>query len=157
MYQFRSIGIQSQKWGWGWHVTGTDITKGHTRSSGFQLETLFLLTFHSKPKPADTSLNAASPAVRTATKHQETSKAPSAMVQPVSVPVQPVSTPVNQVGETIRWISGTKSKVLRRCFFCSLWLRTPKFPSFCSAVELQLWTLQPHSSGIHRRDLLPTR
>ncbi|XP_030308718.1 myopalladin isoform X1 [Calypte anna] len=50
-----------------------------------------------KPKPADTSLNAASPAVRTATKHQENSKAPPAMVQPVSMAVQPVSTPVNQL------------------------------------------------------------
>ncbi|RMB93227.1 hypothetical protein DUI87_30349 [Hirundo rustica rustica] len=51
-----------------------------------------------KPKAANTSVNAASPAVRTATKHQETSKAPPAVVQPVSVPVQAVSTPVNQPG-----------------------------------------------------------
>ncbi|KAK2530769.1 Mypn [Columba guinea] len=40
-----------------------------------------------KPKQADTSLNA----VRTATKHQETSKTPSAMVQPVSTPVNECS------------------------------------------------------------------
>ncbi|KAM6265300.1 myopalladin isoform 1-T3 [Spheniscus humboldti] len=59
-----------------------------------------------KPKPADTSLNAASPAVRTATKHQETSKAPSAMVQPVSVPVQPVSTPVNQAQSPTNYLQG---------------------------------------------------
>ncbi|KAM6091328.1 myopalladin isoform 1-T1 [Theristicus caerulescens] len=59
-----------------------------------------------KPKPADTSLNAASPAVRTATKHQETSKAPSAMVQPASVPVQPVSTPVNQAQSPTNYLQG---------------------------------------------------
>ncbi|XP_068272798.1 myopalladin [Nyctibius grandis] len=59
-----------------------------------------------KPKPADTSLNAASPAVRTATKHQETSRAPSAMVQPVSVPVQPVSTPVNQAQSPTNYLQG---------------------------------------------------
>ncbi|XP_050754754.1 myopalladin [Gymnogyps californianus] len=59
-----------------------------------------------KPKPADTSLNAASPAVRTATKHQETSKAPPAMVQPVSVPVQPVSTPVNQAQSPTNYLQG---------------------------------------------------
>ncbi|XP_009511805.1 myopalladin [Phalacrocorax carbo] len=59
-----------------------------------------------KPKPADTSLNAASPAVRTATKHQETSKVPSAMVQPVSVPVQPVSTPVNQAQSPTNYLQG---------------------------------------------------
>ncbi|XP_009892281.1 PREDICTED: myopalladin [Charadrius vociferus] len=59
-----------------------------------------------KPKPADTSLNAASPAVRTATKHQETSKASSATVQPVSVPVQPLSTPVNQAQSPTNYLQG---------------------------------------------------
>ncbi|OPJ84715.1 myopalladin isoform A [Patagioenas fasciata monilis] len=44
-----------------------------------------------KPKQADTSLNA----VRTATKHQETSKTPSAMVQPVSTPVNEAQSPTN--------------------------------------------------------------
>ncbi|XP_010076532.1 PREDICTED: myopalladin [Pterocles gutturalis] len=59
-----------------------------------------------KPKPADTSLNAASPAARTATKHQETSKVPSTVVQPVSVPVQPVSTPVNQAQSPTNYLQG---------------------------------------------------
>ncbi|XP_074686397.1 myopalladin isoform X1 [Strix aluco] len=59
-----------------------------------------------KPKPADTSSNAASPVVRTATKHQETSKAPSAMVQPVSVPVQPVPTPVNKAQSPTNYLQG---------------------------------------------------
>ncbi|XP_075361434.1 myopalladin [Mycteria americana] len=59
-----------------------------------------------KPRPAESSLNAASPGVRTATKHQETSKAPSAMVQPVSVPVQPVSTPVNQAQSPTNYLQG---------------------------------------------------
>ncbi|XP_010178818.1 PREDICTED: myopalladin [Mesitornis unicolor] len=59
-----------------------------------------------KPKPANTSLNATSPAVRTATKHQETSKAPPAMVQPVSVPVQPVSIPVNQPQSPTNYLQG---------------------------------------------------
>ncbi|KAM6347786.1 myopalladin [Alca torda] len=59
-----------------------------------------------KPKPSDTSLNAASPPVRTATKHQETSMAPSAMVQPVSVPVQPVSPPVNQAQSPTNYLQG---------------------------------------------------
>lgn len=156
MYQFRSIGMQSLKWSWGWHVTGTDINKGDTHSSSFQLENFFWLIFHSKPKPADTFLNEASPAVRTATKHLETSNAPSALAQPVSVPIQPVSTPVNQVGETIWCISRTKSKLLKRCFFYSLWLRTHKFSSFRFADVLQLWTLPPYSSCIDRRDVLPT-
>ncbi|XP_077039652.1 myopalladin isoform X2 [Agelaius phoeniceus] len=48
-----------------------------------------------KPRPANTSVNAASPAVRTPTKHQETSKAPSAEVQPVSVLVQTAQSPTN--------------------------------------------------------------
>ncbi|XP_072726471.1 myopalladin [Ciconia boyciana] len=59
-----------------------------------------------KPRPAESSLKAASPAVRTATKHQETSKAPSAMLQPVSVPVQPVSTPVNQAQSPTNYLQG---------------------------------------------------
>uniref|UniRef100_H0ZW15 Myopalladin n=1 Tax=Taeniopygia guttata TaxID=59729 RepID=H0ZW15_TAEGU len=54
-----------------------------------------------KPKPANTSVNSASPAVRTATKHQETSKALSAEVQPVSVLVQTVSTPATQMLQDI--------------------------------------------------------
>ncbi|XP_061857375.1 myopalladin [Colius striatus] len=58
-----------------------------------------------KPKPADT-MNATSPAVRTAIKHQETSKASSAMVQPVSVPVQPVSTAVNQAQSPTNYLQG---------------------------------------------------
>ncbi|NXF20847.1 MYPN protein, partial [Rhodinocichla rosea] len=59
-------------------------------------QTCSWLLFHSKPKPANTSVNAASPAVRTAAKHQETSKAPSTEVQPVSVLVQTVPTPMLQ-------------------------------------------------------------
>ncbi|XP_066180503.1 myopalladin [Sylvia atricapilla] len=60
-----------------------------------------------KPKTATTSVNAASPAVRTATKHQETSKTPaSAVVQPVSVPVQVVSTPVNQAQSPTNYLQG---------------------------------------------------
>ncbi|XP_039927016.1 myopalladin [Hirundo rustica] len=59
-----------------------------------------------KPKAANTSVNAASPAVRTATKHQETSKAPPAVVQPVSVPVQAVSTPVNQAQSPTNYLQG---------------------------------------------------
>ncbi|XP_057259219.1 myopalladin isoform X1 [Pezoporus wallicus] len=59
-----------------------------------------------KPKPADTFLNEASPAARTATKHLETSKAPSAVAQPVSVPIQPVSTPVNQAQSPTNYLQG---------------------------------------------------
>ncbi|XP_009905430.2 myopalladin [Dryobates pubescens] len=59
-----------------------------------------------KPKPADTALNAASPAVKSAAKHQETSKAPSAMVQPVTVPVQPVSMPFNQAQSPTNYLQG---------------------------------------------------
>ncbi|XP_009993154.1 PREDICTED: myopalladin isoform X2 [Chaetura pelagica] len=59
-----------------------------------------------KPRPADTSLNAASPAARTAIKHQETSKAPSATAQPVSVPVQPVSTGINQAQSPTNYLQG---------------------------------------------------
>ncbi|XP_031972364.1 myopalladin [Corvus moneduloides] len=59
-----------------------------------------------KPKPANTSVNAASPAVRTATKHQETSKTPSAVVQSVSVPVQAVSTPVSQAQSPTNYLQG---------------------------------------------------
>ncbi|XP_030919454.1 myopalladin [Geospiza fortis] len=59
-----------------------------------------------KPKPANTSVNAASPAVRTAAKHQETSKAPSAEVQPVSVLVQTVPTPVNQAQSPTNYLQG---------------------------------------------------
>ncbi|XP_062435764.1 myopalladin isoform X2 [Rhea pennata] len=57
-------------------------------------------------KTADISLNAASPTAKAATKHQETSKAPSAMVQPVSVPVQPASTPVNQAQSPTNYLQG---------------------------------------------------
>ncbi|XP_064001281.1 myopalladin [Pogoniulus pusillus] len=57
-----------------------------------------------KLKPADTSLNAASPAVRTAAKHQETPTAPS--LQSVTVPVQPVSTPVNQAQSPTNYLQG---------------------------------------------------
>lgn len=92
----------------------TDVTKGRKYSSSFQLrELLFGLIFHSNAKPADTSLKAASPATRAATKHQETSKAPSAVVQPVSVPVQPVSTPVTQVAGMTCCISRMKRKHLK--------------------------------------------
>ncbi|XP_056351269.1 myopalladin isoform X1 [Oenanthe melanoleuca] len=59
-----------------------------------------------KPRPANTSVNAASPAVRTATKHQETSKVPPAVVQPVSVPVQTVSTPANQAQSPTNYLQG---------------------------------------------------
>ncbi|XP_069720484.1 myopalladin isoform X1 [Phaenicophaeus curvirostris] len=59
-----------------------------------------------KPKPADSSSTTASPAVRTAAKHQETSKAPPAMVQPVSVPVQPVSTPVHKAQSPTNYLQG---------------------------------------------------
>nr|XP_021384716.1 myopalladin isoform X2 [Lonchura striata domestica] len=59
-----------------------------------------------KPKPANTSVNSASPAVRTATKHQETSKAPSAEVQPVSVLVQTVSTPATQAQSPTNYLQG---------------------------------------------------
>lgn len=83
-------------------------------------------------------MNAASPAVRTATKHQETSKAPSAVVQPVSVPVQTVSTPVSQVGGTIWSISRTKSKLLNKVFLLQFVTENPKFSGVCFAVELQL-------------------
>ncbi|KAF4800356.1 myopalladin [Turdus rufiventris] len=55
-----------------------------------------------KPKPANTSVNAASPAVRTATKHQESSKAPSAVLQPV----QTVSTPANQAQSPTNYLQG---------------------------------------------------
>ncbi|KAJ7419155.1 myopalladin [Pitangus sulphuratus] len=54
-----------------------------------------------KARTADTSGNAASPAVRTASKHQETSKAPPAVSQPVSVPVQTVSTAANPMLQDI--------------------------------------------------------
>ncbi|XP_041283212.1 myopalladin [Onychostruthus taczanowskii] len=59
-----------------------------------------------KPKAANTSVNAASPAVRTATKHQETSKAAPAEAQPVSVLVQTVSTPVNQAQSPTNYLQG---------------------------------------------------
>ncbi|KAF2979148.1 hypothetical protein EK904_007140 [Melospiza melodia maxima] len=54
-----------------------------------------------KPKPASTSANAASPAVRAAAKHQETSRAPPAELQPVSVLVQTVPPPVSQMLQDI--------------------------------------------------------
>ncbi|XP_058697672.1 myopalladin isoform X2 [Poecile atricapillus] len=59
-----------------------------------------------KPKPANTSVNAAAPAVRTATKHQESTRAPSAVAQPGSVPVQTVSTPVNQAQSPTNYLQG---------------------------------------------------
>ncbi|XP_017681528.1 PREDICTED: myopalladin [Lepidothrix coronata] len=59
-----------------------------------------------KPRTADTPVNAASPAVRTATKHQETSKAPPAVFQPVSVPVQTVPTSVNPAQSPTNYLQG---------------------------------------------------
>ncbi|XP_023785947.1 myopalladin [Cyanistes caeruleus] len=59
-----------------------------------------------KPKPANTSVNAAAPAVRTATKHQESARAPSAVAQPGSVPVQTVSTPLNQAQSPTNYLQG---------------------------------------------------
>ncbi|XP_009072874.1 PREDICTED: myopalladin, partial [Acanthisitta chloris] len=59
-----------------------------------------------KPKPAETYTNVESPALRTETKHQEPSKAPSAVVQPVSVPVQTLSTPVNQALSHTNYLQG---------------------------------------------------
>nr|XP_013801082.1 PREDICTED: myopalladin [Apteryx mantelli mantelli] len=58
------------------------------------------------PKPADISLNAASPAAKAAARHQETSRASSAMVQPVSVLVQPASIPVNQAQSPTNYLQG---------------------------------------------------
>nr|XP_005491088.1 myopalladin [Zonotrichia albicollis] len=59
-----------------------------------------------KPKPANASVNAASPAVRAAAKHQETSKAPPAEAQPVPVLVQTVPTPVNQAQSPTNYLQG---------------------------------------------------
>ncbi|KAM6416020.1 myopalladin isoform 1-T2 [Rhynochetos jubatus] len=91
------------------NIYGTDSTSAEiyiegVSSSDSEGETIKEEMDH-KPKPADTPLNAASPAVRAASKHQETSKeAP--MVQPVSVPVQPVSTPVNQAQSPTNYLQG---------------------------------------------------
>ncbi|XP_064370527.1 myopalladin [Dromaius novaehollandiae] len=63
-------------------------------------------------KPADISPNAASPAAKAATKHQETSKAPSAMVQPASVPVQPASIPANQGQSPTNYLQGLDGRPL---------------------------------------------
>ncbi|XP_010293093.1 PREDICTED: myopalladin [Phaethon lepturus] len=92
------------------NIYGTDSTSAEiyiegVSSSDSEGETIKDEMYH-KPKPDDSSLKAASPAIRATTKHQETSKAPSAMVQPVSVPVQPVSTPVKQAQSPTNYLQG---------------------------------------------------
>ncbi|KAJ7415986.1 hypothetical protein WISP_74969 [Willisornis vidua] len=92
------------------NIYGTDSTSAEIyiegiSSSDSEGETITDAMDH-KAKPADTAANAASPAVRAAAKHQETSRAPSAVPQPVSVPVHTVPTPANQTQSPTNYLQG---------------------------------------------------
>ncbi|XP_071419465.1 myopalladin isoform X2 [Pithys albifrons albifrons] len=81
------------------NIYGTDSTSAEIyiegiSSSDSEGETITDAMDH-KAKPADPAANAASPAVRAAAKHQETSRAPPAVPQPASVPVHITQSPTN--------------------------------------------------------------